>query len=265
MNNGIKPLSEECSFDKPERTCDFSCFACTFFHGLEQGGRGGLWATTGVPKKYRKSRVADMPFGKDNPKAHQAITKYCGNILTNVQEKNYGLFLYSIPNDSNVMGTGTGKTTGASAIVNEYVIARGKLYLSGKKEMKDNPALFVRGSELQGHFNAQFRGNKQLQDEATSRYYKLKREIMKRELVVFDDIATRGSKISEAWEEELYQMIDYRSSMVDEGATIFTANINNAQLADLLGHRIASRINGMTIPIGFSGSDKRKQALLGGD
>lgn len=265
MNNGIKPLSDECSYDKQERTCDFSCFACTFFHGLEQGGNGGLWATTGVPKKYRNSRVDRLPFEQDNPKAYQAITKYCQNILVNVQEKNFGLFLYSIPNDNNVMGTGTGKTSGATAIVNEYVKARGESYLRGEKGMEHNPALFVRTSELQGHFNAQFRGNQQLQDEATTKYYRLKKEIMKRELIVFDDIATRGTKISEAWEEELYQMIDYRSSMVDEGATIFTTNINNSQLGDLLGHRIASRINGMTIPIGFKGEDKRKQALLGGD
>lgn len=265
MNNGIKPLSKECSFDKPERTCDYSCFACTFFHGLQEGGKGGLWATTGVPKKYKHIRMADLPFKEDNPKAYQALVKYSANLLTNVQEKNFGLFLYSIPNDDNVMGTGTGKTTAAAAIINEYVIDRGKSFLKGEQGMENNPALFVKTSELQGHFNAQFRGNKQLQDEATTKYYRLKKEIMKRELIVFDDIATRGNRISEAWEEELYQMIDYRSSMVDKGATIFTTNIKSSKLPDLLGHRIASRINGMAIPIGFKGSDKRKQALLGGD
>lgn len=261
----IKPLSPECSYNKTERTCDFSCFACTFFHGLQDGGKGGLWATTGVPNKYKHIRMTDLPFETDNPKAYQALQKYADNILANVQEKNFGLFLYSIPNDHNELGTGTGKTTGATALLNEFVIQRGKAYLTGKQDMIKNPALFVKSSELQGHFNAQFRGNKQLQDEASSRYYRLKKEIMSRELIVFDDIATRGNRISEAWEEELYQMIDYRSTMVESGATIFTTNINNTQLPDLLGHRIASRINGMAIPIGFKGEDKRKQALLGGN
>ena len=260
----VKPLSEECSFDKPVRTCDYTCFACTFFHGLQEGGQGGLWATTGVPTKYKGSRISNLPFAEDNAKAHTALVRYAENILTNVQEKNMGLFLYSVPNSENELGTGTGKTTGATALVNEYVIERGKSFLKGEQDMKENPALFVKTSELQGNFNAQFRGNRQHQEKATQRYYRLKREVQRRELVVFDDIATRGSRISEAWEEELYQMIDYRASMIDRGATIFTTNVNTKQLPELLGQRIASRINGMAVPVGFGGKDKRREALLGG-
>ena len=263
-NNNVIPLSEECSYDKTKRTCDYKCFACTFFHGLPDGGRGGLWATTGVPKKYIGVRVSTLPFAEENEKAHLTITRYAENILRNVQEKNIGLFLYSVPTPTNELGTGTGKTTGATAIVNEYVIQRGKSFLKGDQDMKENPALFVRTSELQGHFNAQFRGNKALQDESSRKYYQLKREIQRRELVVFDDIATRGTRISEAWEEELYQMIDYRASMMDSGATIFTTNVNSTQIPELLGHRIASRIEGMALPVGFTGSDKRREALLGG-
>lgn len=263
-NNGIKPLSEECSFDKPVRTCDYTCFACTFFHGLQDGGRGGLWGTTGVPRKYTGTRIAVLPFQSDNAKAHETLSRYADNILNNIQERNIGLFLYSVPNSANELGTGTGKTTGATAIINEYVIQRGKSYLKGEQPMEDNPALFVRTSELQGHFNAQFRGDKDLQQKASSKFYRMKKEIMRRELVVFDDIATRGTRVSEAWEEELYQMIDYRASMVDRGATIFTTNINSTQLAELMGHRVASRINGMAVPVGFVGTDKRREALLGG-
>lgn len=263
-NNGIKPLSEECSYDKPVRTCDYTCMACVFFHGLEVGGSGGLWATTGVPKKYKFTRVKDLPFKEDNKKAYDTLEQYTNNILRNVQEKNFGLFLHSIPNPDNQMGTGTGKTTGAVAVLNEYLIARGKTFLKKEQDMKDNPALFVRTSQLQGHFNAQFRGDRDLQDKASAKFYRLKDQIMTRELIVFDDIATRGTRISEAWEEELYQMIDYRSSMLENGATIFTSNMPISKLPDLLGPRIASRINGMAIPIGFKGNDKRKEALLGG-
>lgn len=263
-NNGIKPLSEDCSYDQKERTCDYTCFACTFFHGLTSGGNGGLWATTGVPRRYKHVRVADLPFEQDNPKAYETLQQYTNNILRNIQEQNFGLFLHSIPNQANEMGTGTGKTTGAIAVLNEYVIARGVSYLKGEQGMEDNPVLFVRTSELQGHFNAQFRGSRELQDVASAKYYNLKKSIMRRELIVFDDIATRGSRISEAWEEELYQMIDYRASMLDNGATIFTSNESISKLPDLLGPRIASRINGMAIPIGFQGNDKRREALLGG-
>lgn len=263
-NRGIKPLSEECSYDKAVRTCDYTCFACTYFHGLSNGGNGGLWGTTGVPKRYEFTRVNDLPFTEDNPKAFDTIQTYNSNLVRNIQENNFGLFLHSIPNPDNEMGTGTGKTTAAIAILNEYVIARGKTFLKGEQKLDNYPALFVRTSQLQGYFNAQFRGSRELQDKATAKYYNLKNSIMERELVVFDDIATRGTRISEAWEEELYQMIDYRATMVDNGATLFTSNESISKLPDLLGPRIASRINGMAIPIGFHGNDKRREALLGG-
>lgn len=253
-------LDHDCSFDKTERTCGYKCFACTFMHGLN--GDGGLWATTGVPNKYKGTRVDNLPIEADNPKAHKVISRYIDNVLENVQEKNIGLYLYSVPDDSNPFGTGTGKTTSATAILNHYVIERSKAYLTGKQDMQRNPALFVKATELQNNFNAQFRGTLALKDKASERYYRLKEAIKQTELVVLDDTATRGSRISEAFEEELYEIIDYRESQLENGATIFTSNVNMQELTKGLGERIASRINGMTVSVGFRGSDKRKDALF---
>lgn len=253
-------LHENCSFDKEKRTCDYTCFACTFMHGLD--GNGGLWATTGVPKKYRGSRIENLPIKEDNPKAFTLLEKYVGDILRYVQEKNVGLFLYSLPSPSNPFGTGTGKTTSATAVLNHYVIERSKAYLTGKQEITENPAIFVKATELQNSFNAQFRGTLEMKDKASTRYYRLKQALKQTELVVIDDIATRGSRISEAFEDELYEIIDYRASQVDNGATIFTSNVNMDELENNLGQRIASRIAGMVIKVGYQGSDKRLGSLF---
>lgn len=256
-------LDKDCSFHATERTCDFTCFPCTFMHGLEgNGGKGGLWATTGVPKKYRGARLSNLPIQADNPKAYALAEKYVGNVLLYVQEKNAGLYLYSIPNQDNPLGTGTGKTTTAVTILNEYVIARSREYFTGRQAMDDNPAIFVKGTELQNLFNAQFRGSFQGKEEASIKYYRLKKLVKETELVVIDDIATRGQRISEAYEEELYEIIDWRASQVDNGATIFTSNINVAELSGILGERITSRIQGMTINVGFNGSDNRLDSLF---
>lgn len=254
-------MAENCSFDKVVRTCDYRCFPCTFMHGLEEQGKGGLWATTGVPTAYKGSRLENLPIGTDNPKAYEIMHRYISNVLDNVQTKKVGLFLYSVPNENNPFGTGTGKTTTAATILNHYVIERARAYFKGQQKMDDNPALFVKSTTLQNTFNAQFRGSKQMQEEASQKYYKLKKAIMQTELVVMDDIATRGSRVSEAYEEELYEILDYRSTN-SVGATIFTSNISMHELTECLGDRIASRIAGMTVKIGFEGQDNRLGSLF---
>lgn len=253
-------LEHSCSFDKTERTCDYTCFACTFMHGVS--GDKGLWSTTGVPNKYRGSRLSNLPIKEQNPKAYTLIERYIGDILSTVQEKNVGLFLYSIPEDENPFGTGTGKTTAATAILNHYVIERSRAYFSGKQPMKDNPAIFVKATELQNSFNAQFRGTLDMKDKASRRYYGLKQALKTTEFVVFDDIATRGSRVSEAFEEELYEIIDYRASQIENGATLFTSNVNMKELTKTLGDRIASRIAGMCLKVGFTGTDNRLDSLF---
>lgn len=251
---------KDCSFHKPDRHCDYTCFPCTFMHGVD-GGKGGLWSTTGVPKAYKGCRLDTLPIESDNPKAHALITKYVNNVLMFVQEKNAGLFLYSMPDASNPFGTGTGKTTSAVTILNHYVIERARAYFRGQQDLKDNPAIFVKCTELQNSFNAQFRGSREMQEKASARYYSLKNALKNTELVVMDDIATRGSRISEAFEDELYEILDYRSTHA-EGATIFTSNINMEELSKCLGERIASRIAGMTVKVSFKGKDNRLDSLF---
>lgn len=254
-------MAKECSFHKTERECDFTCFPCTFMHGVTgKGNKGGLWATTGVPFKYKGARITNLPTESANPKSFALATKYVANVITFVKEKNAGLFLYSIPNPENMMGTGTGKTTTAVTILNHYVIERARQYFRGEADLKVNPALFVKATELQNTFNAQFRGSREMQEQASIKYYSLKKKVKETELVVFDDIATRGSRISEAFEDELYEILDYRST--NSGASIFTSNVTMAELEQSLGQRIASRISGMTVKVGFEGKDNRLDSLF---
>lgn len=253
-------MSTECSFHKNVRECDYTCFPCTFMHGVE-GGKGGLWSTTGVPKSYRDCRIETLPIEASNPKAYKLVNQYIDRVLMFVREKNAGLFLFSVPETSNPFGTGTGKTTTAVTILNHYVIERARAFFKGAEQIQGNPAVFVKSTELQNTFNAQFRGSKDMQEKASAKYYRLKDVIKHTELVVLDDIATRGSRISEAYEEELYEMLDYRSTY-SEGATIFTSNINMDELSKCLGERITSRIAGMTVKVGFKGSDNRLDGLF---
>ena len=61
--------------------------------------------------------------------------------------------MFSIPNADNKLGTGTGKTTTAVTVLNEYLLEAVRNHLKGNKELKHNPAIFIKASELQNKYN----------------------------------------------------------------------------------------------------------------
>lgn len=225
-------------------------------HG--EDGDGGLFKSTNVPVKYKNSFMDTLPIQQDNPAPHAFLKAYTGNILDNVSN-GIGMFMYSIPNASNRLGTGTGKTTSAIAVLHEYLVARAIEEMSGGRRITVNPALYYEATKLQSLYNAQFRGTFEMQEKASYRFYKVKELMMKAELLVMDDVGIR-QKITDAFENELTEIIDGRST--DMLTTIYTSNLDISKVADTLGDRIASRIEGMTESLAFKGQDHRKGGIL---
>lgn len=225
-------------------------------HGEE--GTSGLWKSTNVPIKYKNSFLGNLPIKEDNPIAYTFCKAYTGNILENVQN-GVGIFFYSIPNGSNRLGTGTGKTTTAIALLHEYLIARAMEEMGGGRKITSNPALFYKATELQSLYNSQFRGTFEMQEKASFRYYKVKNLLLNAEMLVLDDIGIR-QKITDAFENELTEIIDGRDSKML--MTIYTSNLPLEKLADTVGDRITSRIEGMTEQVPFKGKDHRKGGIL---
>ncbi len=250
-------LRETCK-NKDSEKCNRFCYPFVVLHG--QQGNGGFWRTSCVPAKYKEVVFSNLPIKEANPKAYAIAEKYINKIAYFIEEKGVGLFLYSIPNPDNLFGTGTGKTTTAVAILNEYVLDATRRHLKGEKELKRNPALFIRASEFQNKYNAQFRGTIDMQQEASVKFYRLKERMKDVSLLLLDDIAIRDT--TEAFKNELYEIIDHRAT--EEKATIFTSNFPRGELTKLLGERIVSRIEGMTLEVGFVGKDFRKGGLLNG-
>ena len=253
--NHICKLAPYCKVAGQNGFCNALCSPFMLLHGE---GENGLWRATNVPQKYKNSFFHNLPIQNENPVAYTLIKRYVGNILENVSQ-GVGLFFYSIPNAGNRLGTGTGKTTSAISILHEYLLARVKEESKGGKVITQNPALFYKASELQTLYNSQFRGTFDMQEKASLRYYKAKELLMKCELLVLDDVGMR-QKITDAFETELTEVIDARDSKVL--ATIFTSNLPLDKIADTMGDRIASRIEGMTEQVPFKGKDNRKGGIL---
>jgi DNA replication protein DnaC len=242
---------DSCSKYGTER-CNQLCYAFVFMHGNE--GDGGYWNSTRVPKKYKHCRLNNLP----NVSAYNKIENYI-NDLERFTQAGAGLFLYSVPTDSNPFGTGTGKTTSAVTVLNEFVIMRTKQHLKGEKLIDGDLSVFVKLSDFQNNYNGQFRGNKELQEENSNKYYLFKERMKNCELLVLDDIAIRTG--TEAFLNEFYEIIDHRT--VEELPTIYTSNLPLNELTEYFGERIVSRITGGVIPIPFTGNDQRLADLKG--
>jgi DNA replication protein DnaC len=222
-------------------------------HGLD--GSHGLWATKHAPKQYDHCRLTNLPDIKPD-KVRKGVGRYIKNVLEYVDEGT-GLFLFGLPTSDNKLGTGTGKTTSAITILNEFIIARASEHLRGDKLITANPAYFIRVSTLQNVYNSQFRGSIDAKEQASLRYYSLKKAIIDAELTIFDDIAVRTA--TETFVNELYEIIDTR--VTECRASIYTSNIPPDELAGIYGDRILSRIQGSCVLMPFMDKDWRKGGL----
>ena len=81
----------------------------------------------------------------------------------------------------------------------------------------------------------------------------IKNNVLTCDLVIWDDIGTKASSVFES--ENLLSMIDGR--ILNNKANIFTSNLNDAELHESLGDRLASRICNLGYNITFQGGDKR--------
>lgn len=81
----------------------------------------------------------------------------------------------------------------------------------------------------------------------------IKKNILSANLVVWDDIATKG--MTEFETENILSVVDARINA--QKANVFTSNILPQELSLYVGDRLASRIVGNSIQVQFFGNDKR--------
>lgn len=188
-----------------------------------------------IPKRYLGCRMANLPFKESCPDAYAVISRFVANIKTLVPEGK-GLYLYG-------KSPGTGKTTAACSIGNEYMIA--KAFTSRQQPQ----VLFVTTSKL----FERLRKAMDTPDESLPGFLYLIETIP---LLILDDIG--AEKPSEWVQERFYNIINDRNNELR--STVLTSNLTLDELEIRLGSRIRSRIEGMTIPVGFESTrDMRRR------
>jgi len=193
-----------------------------------------------LPKKHQKYVASDLPdgyFGKE------VFAKYTGNIVERI-EKGTGLYLYSHL-------TGTGKSTIACAIALEFIVQRLKAdYRQGKRTPQlvkfVNIADFL--EDLRKGMNDSDAAQVAIGTTATLKSVPL---------LIMDDIG--AEKVSEWTRERLLNIISERYD--SERSIIFTSNLAPQEIEMMLGSRVRSRIEGMSVPIEFTSKIDHRRKL----
>ena len=227
-----------CTKFRDESQCNFECIA---YHQMNN-----VFEMSGLPKRYRHN-IPLRPDGVDLERFRQlkdwihveeeiveGKRTFRHSIVDKVKN-GLGLFIWSETK-------GNGKTSWAAKIMQGYFRAIGVTNNLRTRGLYINVPEFL--EDMRNNMN-----------NPTEEHQRLVNLVKKVDMVIFDDIGTESPT---KWvREQLYIIINKRYA---EGlCNIFTSNMSLAQLGheEVLGDRIASRIQGSCEIIEFRGQDKR--------
>jgi DNA replication protein DnaC len=224
--------------------CNRQCSAFIAMHGYS--GTGGRVANANTPADYRLLTLATSPARESQAKVYATVEKYAATferMFDPEAPRIKSLYLFS-------ESPGTGKTTTAIAVLNEWMIAHYLGSLKRNRQAQQTPAYFLDVNAFQTDYNLATMTN----DEAGINSIKA---VIKRAqtapFAVIDDIGVRSA--SEAFRAYIHAIINYRT--VNGMPTIFTSNLPIEEMAVVFDQRLYDRVRDQCAVLCFSGESKR--------
>lgn len=246
---------------KPE-LCAPTNAAYIAMHG--HSGKGGRLGASDIPLDYAGMLLADLELdtqGVDLSVILDAYTASFVKMFDDVQRhlraegqssdaiRIKSLYLWS-------ESPGTGKTTVASAVAQEYLLRNFLGSLRRGKTPPLRPVYFLDVNAWQTEYLTFNRPRvpENVAEAAAAKYYAAMDKAKAAPFAVLDDIGVRAS--TDGFRGDLHDVINHR--VANEMPTVYTSNIPISELESIFGEkRLADRIRHMTKEIHFEGTSKR--------
>ena len=245
-----------------DKLCEPSSPLFIGLHGYD--GKSGRESLANIPEDYRGLLLSDYPVKGEDEERDLFLDAYSSTFdrqFSDVEEalriegktdneiRIKSLYLWS-------ESPGTGKTTTASALLNEYLLRHYIGTLKRGEVPKQRPVYFLDVNELQTKYN-EFNRPKvpdNIAEKAANIYYQSIEKAKHTEFVVLDDIGVRDS--STGFRGDLHSVINHRTT--NRMTTIYTSNVPILELPEVFGEkRLADRVRDMCEEIHFSGGSRR--------
>lgn len=200
------------------------------------------YAAAGIPQDYQGIYLDNSPAKDDQPEVYKALEKYVETFgQEDVRIKNVYLFSRA---------TGTGKSTSAAALLNEWIRRRFLYHVKKGEQVPEVLGLFLDVTEWQNEYNMAAMTK---DDESMT---KIATDIKRYSTVPFlvcDDIGVRGA--SEAFRGYLHTILNARTT--NNLPTVYTSNEDMDSLATTFDQRLYDRVRDQTVVLAFKGESKR--------
>lgn len=200
------------------------------------------YSNAGIPKDYERVYLNNSPARETQSEIYGLLNTYIKTFSDeNVRIKN--VYLYS-------QSPGTGKTTTAMALLNEYIRRRFLMYAKGKKHVPEILALNCDINALQSKYNMSSMSNN---DEAMGEIMDAIKKYQTVEFLVMDDVGVRSA--TESFRSLIHAIINER--VTNGRPTIFTSNVRMSDLDTIFDSRLYDRVRDQTVELTFVGASKR--------
>lgn len=244
-------LAAMCKNAGTER-CTNVCIPFVSMHG--KSGNTGRVGLASIPYEYRLVTLENSPARHDQADSYAKLRNYVAsfkrqfNRIETPKDRIKNVYLYS-------KETGTGKTTTACALLNEWLRHHYVLSVKTGRQPEQIPGYFLDVNEWQNLYNQFNRDGipREIKEEASAEYYRKMKFAKTAPFVVLDDVGVRSA--TDGFRGDLHSVINHRVS--NQLVTVFTSNVAINELMSVYDPRLYDRIRDLTIVMEFTGSSKR--------